>query len=300
MNIDEITSFLAVANSNSMSEAAMVLHITQPTLSNRIFSLEETVGGTLFVRGKGQKQVVLTELGKHFLLVAERWQTLWLETTSLASTMQKKSLRVTTGKTSGIYIMPQVYHRFFQRGLPVDLSVAESAYLESFKLVENKDADLAIVSKIIAHKEISVTPFFSERMVFLCSKSSQYDGIIHPDSLDPRKCVDTDWSIEYQKWYRSWFGSQKSHIRCTDLRLCEEILSHSDYWALSPLSVANAMAKTSRVRYLELAESAPPRTMYLVTLTPHNPYLDVFMEDLLAVMHELSPSGSKANPEYMR
>ena len=290
MNIDEITSFLTLANSNSMSEAAKVLHVTQPTLSNRIFCLEETVGGSLFVRGKGQKQVTLTELGTHFLLIAERWHSLWLETTSLASTAQNHLLRITTGKTSGIYIMPRVYHRFLQRGLPVDLSLAESAYLESFRLVENKDADLAIVSKIIAHKDLSVTPFFSERMVFLCSEDSRYEGVIRPDSLEPGKCINTDWSLEYQKWYRNWFGSQQSHITCTDLRLCEEILSNTDYWALCPLSVANAMSKNSRVRYLELSEEAtPPRTLYLVTQQPKNPYLDIFMEDVVAVMRELSP-----------
>lgn len=52
--------FLTIANEESISRAAEVLHLTQPTLSRQIAQLEEELGAPLFVRGR---RTVLTEAG---------------------------------------------------------------------------------------------------------------------------------------------------------------------------------------------------------------------------------------------
>ena len=52
--------FLAVAREESISRAAEVLHVTQPTLSRQIAQLEEELGASLFMRGK---RTTLTEAG---------------------------------------------------------------------------------------------------------------------------------------------------------------------------------------------------------------------------------------------
>ncbi|MBO6259069.1 MAG: LysR family transcriptional regulator [Succinivibrio sp.] len=56
--------FLAVAKEQSITRAARVLHITQPTLSRQMMLLEEETGVTLFHRGS--KKILLTSEG--FLL----------------------------------------------------------------------------------------------------------------------------------------------------------------------------------------------------------------------------------------
>lgn len=52
--------FLTIAQEESISRAAEVLHLTQPTLSRQIAQLEEELGAPLFVRGR---RTVLTEAG---------------------------------------------------------------------------------------------------------------------------------------------------------------------------------------------------------------------------------------------
>lgn len=54
--------FLAVARERSLSRAAEALHVTQPTLSRQMMELEESLGKTLFLRGK--KGVSLTREGQ--------------------------------------------------------------------------------------------------------------------------------------------------------------------------------------------------------------------------------------------
>lgn len=52
--------FLTIAQEESISRAAEVLHLTQPTLSRQIAQLEEELGTPLFIRGR---RTVLTEAG---------------------------------------------------------------------------------------------------------------------------------------------------------------------------------------------------------------------------------------------
>lgn len=50
MEIRTLRYFLAVAREQNMTEAANILHVTQPTLSRQIADLERELGTTLFVR----------------------------------------------------------------------------------------------------------------------------------------------------------------------------------------------------------------------------------------------------------
>ena len=61
MEIRLLKYFLAVAKEQSITKAAKILHITQPTLSRQMHDLEEETGVTLFLRGT--KKISLTNEG---------------------------------------------------------------------------------------------------------------------------------------------------------------------------------------------------------------------------------------------
>ena len=61
MDIRVLKYFLAVAREGSITKAANVLHVTQPTLSRQLQDLEKELQHKLFVRG--QHSVSLTEEG---------------------------------------------------------------------------------------------------------------------------------------------------------------------------------------------------------------------------------------------
>ena len=122
-NLD-IETFWAVVHHGTMTAAAESLYITQPTLSMRIRALEERVGTPLFVRGKGQRHIALTEAGQKFLTLAQRWQQLLAETDSLAELGQREYLRIAATYTTNQYILPPVYKRFLAQGLPVSLWIS--------------------------------------------------------------------------------------------------------------------------------------------------------------------------------
>lgn len=64
MEIRLLKYFLTVAEEGSITRAADILHVTQPTLSKQLTVLEDSVGKTLLNRGK--RRITLTEEGKFF------------------------------------------------------------------------------------------------------------------------------------------------------------------------------------------------------------------------------------------
>lgn len=61
MELRVLKYFLTIAKEKSITGAAQVLHITQPTLSRQIMELEEELGKKLFIRGK--RKLILTDEG---------------------------------------------------------------------------------------------------------------------------------------------------------------------------------------------------------------------------------------------
>lgn len=64
MELEIIKNFLVVAREENITKAALILHITQPSLSRQIKKLEEEMGIKLFI--KDGRSFVLTEKGKLF------------------------------------------------------------------------------------------------------------------------------------------------------------------------------------------------------------------------------------------
>lgn len=76
MELRLLRYFLAVAREESITLAAKQLHITQPTLSRQLIELEQSLGVTLFVRGKRKQRITLTEEGIYLRQRAEEIVTL--------------------------------------------------------------------------------------------------------------------------------------------------------------------------------------------------------------------------------
>ena len=70
MSLDQIRSFVAVAEEGSMRRAAERLHISQPPLTRQIARLEDELGAKLFARTPRGMRVL--DAGAAFLVHARR------------------------------------------------------------------------------------------------------------------------------------------------------------------------------------------------------------------------------------
>jgi len=75
MTVKQLRAFLAVAQALSFVQACERLHLSQPALSLAIKSLEENLGGLLFIRAT--QSVRLTPEGEALLPLARRFLADW-------------------------------------------------------------------------------------------------------------------------------------------------------------------------------------------------------------------------------
>lgn len=285
MQLSEIEAFLAVVKYGSMSSAAENLYITQPTLSHRIQSLEKELGYQLFNRNKGQRRVEMTPSGREFILIAEKWSTLWAESKKLATVALRPTFRVAATQTLSNYVMPSVYAKFVSRNLPISLELFSLHYRECYTSIEDKSVDAVFVSRTVPSNRVSAIPVLSEKMVLLCSEDSPYVGPIHPQNLPISKCVYMIWNHEYVLWHEYWFGAGQYAISADNMRLVEQIIESGDMWAIVPISAARAVIHTGKLRYLELLSGPPARPIFLLTTEPQHKYTSLIVDDLRAVIN---------------
>ena len=91
MEIRLLRYFITIANEGSISHAAEVLHVTQPTLSRQMSEFEEELGEKLFVRGN--RKITLTDKG---VLLYERAKEI-IELTDKAERGIKESNEMISG-----------------------------------------------------------------------------------------------------------------------------------------------------------------------------------------------------------
>lgn len=89
MTNTQLEAFLTLCRYGNITQAAEHLFITQPALSRLIKSLESELGYTLFRRGKGQRQAVLTEEGQRFRAIAVDMNRLYRQAKSQETTKVK-------------------------------------------------------------------------------------------------------------------------------------------------------------------------------------------------------------------
>lgn len=107
MDLAQLETFLTVAREGSFSNAARVLHRTQPAVSQVIARLEEGLGQPLFDRSS--RRVVLTDAGQALLEHAERL--LNLRRAALADLEDVRALRagrlaVAANELTCLYLLP--------------------------------------------------------------------------------------------------------------------------------------------------------------------------------------------------
>ena len=105
MNLANIETFLCAARHQSLSVAASMLFLSQPTVSSRIQQLEEELGVLLLHRIKGVRSIELTPQGMAFLPLAERWVALDAETKRFAQQSFLTPLSIAGMDSLNVYLL---------------------------------------------------------------------------------------------------------------------------------------------------------------------------------------------------
>lgn len=279
----ELDVFLAVSTSKTLTDAANVLNLSVSTVSYNLKKLETTLGVKLIDRGKGFHSIKLTSAGNDLLQLALKWDEVMRNITTIK---EKPRYLLSIGSVESMNHC--FFPSFFQslRESNIDLKIGSYESLDMYKLVENKDIDVAFVVHQIPSIKLDISVYNKEKMMLITSSNPKLlNSKIKVENLNPYHEVYVNWSLTFQIWHnRVWSNFKRPHLQINSIVHLDSLLSTDpNYWVIAPESVA-IFYKKRGFKALEITPTPPERVCYKLThINPSpsiQPALDVFNEAL--------------------
>ncbi|MCK0197031.1 LysR substrate-binding domain-containing protein [Ancylobacter sp. 6x-1] len=145
LDIDQLRTFMAIAESGSFTKASEVVHKTQSAVSMQMKRLEERVGKPIFTRdGRASK---LTDEGERLLDYARRIVKLNMEAVaSLANAELSGRVRLGVPDDYADRYLPEIMARFSNTHPNVELTVVCDPSTDLMDRIDTGDLDLAIIT----------------------------------------------------------------------------------------------------------------------------------------------------------
>lgn len=171
MELHQLESFLVAADKGSFRQAAVSLHLSQPSVSTRIRTLEDALGVPLFHRaGRG---VRLTEMGRAFLPYAQRALESLREGREVLATGRGASgglLTIAAARNIGTYTLPAILERLRRSHPDIKAHITVGRSRDVLNTVVGEQAQVGFAREL-RHEDVVTTHLYDEEVVL----------VTHPD-----------------------------------------------------------------------------------------------------------------------
>ncbi|MBQ6899340.1 MAG: LysR family transcriptional regulator [Firmicutes bacterium] len=264
MNKLEIEAFLSVCRHKNISKAAEELFINQSSLSTRIKALEDRLGCPLLLRGKGKREITLTEQGQAFYNLALQYSEITDKMLSVGKSSDSDELRISAINSVGNYMLPAVFHRFIEKHPHIRLTVQDmEAEMATASIIRGR-TDIAFSTGKVETDQIVATPFMREPYVILCAEDSSYPETVSAEDLTPWNEVYIKWSAEYRFWHQSVFGENPHNFTLELMGQIYLFVSQPGKWAIVPKSIADVICASTGLRQCAPDFQIPDRSLYIL------------------------------------
>lgn len=265
-----IRTFLAVVRSNSISGGARLLNISQPSVSNAIAQLEQTLGVSLFERSRSG--ILLTPEGEALLRRAESIDSLLRDAEAevkLASAGVAGPLRV--GGTPGalVSLLPDAVRRLEEQFGQFALHVVERPDHDLAAMLHRGEIELAFVTTGIEEPPEGIEERTFSRDPFALIVGRQNDHLPARVSLRDMKAM--RWVLpEARGAFRRQIDAlfmaanvpaPQDIIRCDSLLTTKALVRGSRRVTILPMQVASAELSIGVLRAIPIEEAQFPRAI---------------------------------------
>jgi len=291
----EIEAFLTVQQTGSVTKAAEQLYISQSSLSTRLRTLERELGCSLFIRGRGDRAMLLTSEGERFLPLAQQHKDLEEKMRTLArDAMPRRVLRTASFSSIGNCLLPPVFQRFARCYPDIRLEITDIIVPAATNAIIRDELDIAFSTLSISTEHITSIPFLLEPMTFLCAANSNYPDTVALQDLSTANEVYSHWCADVQQWHHATFGADaEPKVRLELMSQIRLFTSQPDAWAIVPYSVAKDLQNAPDLRQCKMDFSVPERCSYILCnrKTRDSEPVIRFLECLRSVLQENNMPG---------
>jgi len=267
MEYKDIETFLEIVRTRNITKTAENMFLSQSTISNRLKHLEDELGYQLLQRAKGQRLIQLTQYGKEFIPIAERWKNLFEETTLLKE-KNNQVLRIAVNESAYYEFIGPFTIQFLKEHLDLKLSIqiCDSAHI--YDLVEQNLIDYGFASFESARDEIA-NRCINRQKIYVIEYSEHPTEIkkIHPKELDISKEIRFTGGqfANFNSWHNKWFENQYAfRVDINSPHAAIPYLKAFGGWALCPLSLGMTLAKMTSLQFYELEDGPADREIYMI------------------------------------
>lgn len=185
MNLRDLQYLIAVADVRNFSQAADKCFVSQPTLSNQIRKLEDTLGITLFERNN--KRVIPTETGEHIVALARKV----LHQVDTMHDVAKSSKDPLAGKfrlgafpTLSTYIFPALVPKITATLPQLKLVLIEEKTQQLLDRLKRGELDAALLALPIHDDQLEVRALFDDKFLLAVPPTHTLAKQKHIDQTD--------------------------------------------------------------------------------------------------------------------
>ena len=236
MNAKQMQYAVLLSESESFSQLAEKLNITQPALSKQILALEKELDVQLFKRNASP--LTLTPAGEHFVHQAKL---LLYQQDQLERSMEQ----FRTGEVGQLvigatpfrctYLLPDILRKVREAFPGVQVKVVETGSDTLRKEVADGKFDFAVVNLPVDEDLLDATPIEPDRLVLVIEDGllQQYPNLQNLDATDLRGCEDLPFVVvgpgqEMRQLFHKL--CQRSHI---SPNIAAEVVSLTTAWEMA-------------------------------------------------------------------
>lgn len=299
MLLRHIRYFLAVAEQGNFTRAAEVLHVSQPTLSQQIKQLEETLGTPLLDRSG--RTVRLTDAGAAWMRYA-RLALQDLDEGARAihdvATLERGNLRLAMTPTFSAYLVGPVIDAFYRRYPGISLSIQEITQDKIEALLAEDRLDLGIAFGQAQSPDIEAKDLFSESLNMVVGADHLLAQRQHPLAAEelerqPLALLSEDFATRQfiDDYCRQQSISPWVAVEANAIGAILEIMRRGQLATILPAAIAQA---DTQLRSVKLVAALPARRAVL--LQRKSAYRSAASQAFVAVLHQQDLMSAHSNP----
>lgn len=279
--IEELETFLAVAEYRNFTRAAQKRNISQPTASVQIKKLEEFFGASLIERTAKHKNVALTSAGKILLQSAGNiCAEIEYAKAAIGGWQEKLEgvLRIGASQTIGEYFLPEYLGRFTKKYSKLEPEIIIGNTKHIVNLLLNGEIDVGLVEGEVQESGINAEAFYRDRLVVIAAAGYEAGG-------NMRWIIREEGSASREQW--------ESFVRESNININRRPVIFNTNFAVKEavknnlgcaLISEHIAAQAQRAGEVSIADSYPAARRDFYCLTLHSRAerraVTVFKEDL--------------------
>lgn len=165
MDFRQLQSFAAVARYQSFTKAAEHLFLSQPTVSNHVFQLEEELNKRLILRTT--KSVELTPVGQEIYEYASKILELKDRMIESCAVSQQKVIHIGASTIPSAYILPELLSEYGRRSPDTYFTIHQSDSEGIIKGLMEGLFDVGLIGMKTEDEKIACIPFCTDHMLLI-------------------------------------------------------------------------------------------------------------------------------------